>query len=181
MSEKVGKVKSFVFTKEWVNPQQQTLYVHAIEFENGDKGSCWCKTQNPPQYAPGAELGYESPGNDRIKINRVIVQQATQSPNSNQYPTKMTETRKVDSIGLAFAHAKDLIVAKIDLQKFAAQNNKTVKVVAAKKPGQAKPEAEDILLMDPVSDLCSAAEVIYNKMKELRQAELTENDVPPIS
>lgn len=179
MSEKVGKVKSFVFTKEWVNPQQQTLYVHTIEFENGDKGSCWCKTQNPSAYAPGAELGYESPGNDRIKINRVIVQQPT-AP-AQPYSNKMTESRKVDSIGLAFAHAKDLIVAKIDLQKFAAQNNKTVKVVGAKKPGQTKPESEDILLMDPVSDLCNAAEIIYNKMKELRQAELTENDIPPIS
>lgn len=179
MSEKTGKVKSFTFTKEWVNPQNQTLYVHNIEFENGDKGSCWCKTQNPIQYAPGAELGYESPGNDRIKINRVIVQQPTQNPNS--YPNKMTESRKADNIGLAFAHAKDLIVAKIDLQKFAAQNNKTVKVVGAKKPGQAKPEMEDILLMDPVSDLCNAAEIIYNKMKELRQAELNENDAPPVS
>lgn len=179
MSERTGKVKSFTFVKEWVNPQNQTLYVHAIEFENGDKGSCWCKTQNPSAYAPGAELGYESPGNDRIKINRVIVQQPTQ--NTNSYPNKMTESRKVDSIGLAFAHAKDLIVAKIDLQKFAAQNNKTVKVVGAKKPGQAKPEMEDILLMDPVSDLCNAAEIIYNKMKELRQAELQENDAPPVS
>lgn len=179
MNEKTGKVKSFVFVKEWVNPQSQTLYVHSIEFENGDKGSCWCKTQNPQAYAPGAELGYEMPGNDRIKINRVIVQQPT--PNLNPYPNKMSETRKVDSIGLAFAHAKDLIVAKIDLQKFAAQNNKTVKVVSAKKPGQTKPETEDILLMDPVSDLCNAAEIIYNKMKELRQAELQENDAPPVS
>lgn len=178
MSEKVGKVKSFVFTKEWVNPQQQTLYVHTIEFENGDKGSCWCKTKEPTAYAAGAELGYEIPGSDKIKINRVIVQQTTQTP--NQY-TKMSDSRKVDSIGLAFAHAKDLIVAKIDLQKFAAQNNKTVKVVGAKKPGQAKPESEDILLMDPVSDLCNAAEIIYNKMKELRQAELNENDAPPVS
>lgn len=180
MSEKVGKVKSFVFSKEWVNPQQQTLYVHNIEFENGDKGSCWCKTQMPIQYSPGAELGYEMPGNDRIKINRVIVQQPTTNPNSYQYP-KMTDSRKVDDIRLAFTHAKDLIVAKIDLQKFAAQNNKTVKVVAAKKPGQVKPETEDLFLMDPVSDLCDAAEIIYNKMKELRQAELQENDLPPVS
>lgn len=179
MSEKTGKVKSFVFTKEWNPPQGATLYVHSIEFENGDKGSCWCKTNMPPQYAPGAELAYESAGNDRIKINRVIVQQTTQNP--NPYPNKMSESRKVDSIGLAFAHAKDLIVAKIDLQKFAAQNNKTVKVVGAKKLGQAKPEMEDILLMDPVSDLCNAAEIIYNKMKELRQAELQENDAPPVS
>ncbi len=179
MSEKVGKVKSFVFTKEWVNPQQQTLYVHAIEFENGDKGSCWCKTQNPPQYAPGAELGYESPGNDRIKINRVIVQQATQSPNSNQYPTKMTETRKVDSIGLAFAHAKDIVVAKINQQTEILKEDVTTPTAVAKK-ATAKKDNE-LFIYDPVQDICRTAEIIYNKMKELRQAELTENDVPPIS
>ncbi len=177
MSEKVGKVKSFVFTKEWVNPQQQTLYVHAIEFENGDKGSCWCKTQNPSAYAPGAELGYESPGNDRIKINRVIVQQPT-AP-AQTYSNKMTESRKVDSIGLAFAHAKDIVVAKINQQTELLKLEtggpaSTAKKAAAKKDG-------DMLIYDPTDDICKTAESIYNKMKELRQAELTENDVPPIS
>lgn len=173
MSEKVGKVKSFVFTKEWVNPQQQTLYVHTIEFENGDKGSCWCKTQNPSAYAPGAELGYESPGNDRIKINRVIVQQPT-AP-AQPYSNKMTESRKVDSIGLAFAHAKDIVVAKINLQRemMASLPDASTKAAAKKN--------NEMFLFDPAKELCTAAEIIYNKMKELRQAELTENDIPPIS
>lgn len=179
MSEKVGKVKSFVFTKEWVNPQQQTLYVHAIEFENGDKGSCWCKTQNPAAYAPGAELGYESPGNDRIKINRVIVQQPTQNP--NPYPNKMTESRKADNIGLAFAHAKDIVVAKINQQTEmmkAANLSKLEAPASAKKSTKA---TDELFIYDPVQDICSAAEIIYNKMKELRQAELNENDAPPVS
>jgi hypothetical protein len=176
MSEKVGKVKSFVFTKEWVNPQNQTLYVHAIEFENGDKGSCWCKTQNPSAYAPGAELGYESPGNDRIKINRVIVQQPTAQ--AQPYSNKMTESRKVDSIGLAFAHAKDIVVAKINLQREIVNSNKIEAPASAKKV--AKP-ADEFVIFDPVKELCTAAEIIYNKMKELRQAELNENDIPPIS
>lgn len=179
MSEKVGKVKSFVFTKEWVNPQQQTLYVHTIEFENGDKGSCWCKTQNPSAYAPGAELGYESPGNDRIKINRVIVQQPT-AP-AQPYSNKMTESRKVDSIGLAFAHAKDIVVAKINQQTEmmkAANLSKLEAPASAKKTTKA---TDELFIYDPVQDICSAAEIIYNKMKQLRQAELTENDIPPIS
>ncbi len=173
MSEKTGKVKSFTFTKEWVNPQNQTLYVHNIEFENGDKGSCWCKTQNPIQYAPGAELGYESPGNDRIKINRVIVQQPTQNPNS--YPNKMTESRKADNIGLAFAHAKDIVVAKINLQReMMASLSETGPKTGTKKNNE-------MFLFDPAKELCTAAEIIYNKMKELRQAELNENDAPPVS
>lgn len=175
MSEKTSKVKSFTFTKEWVNPQHQTLYVHAIEFENGDKGSCWCKTNMPAAYAPGAELGYEMPGNDRIKINRVIVQQPTQNPNSYQYP-KMTESKKADSIGLAFAHAKDIVVAKIQLQReiTTAFPKQTATKTSAKKENE-------LFIYDPVSDICTAAEIIYNKMKELRQAELQENDAPPVS
>jgi hypothetical protein len=181
MSEKTGKVKSFAFVKEWVNPQMQTLYVHAIEFENGDKGSCWCKTNMPPQYAPGAELGYELPGNDRVKINRVIVQQPTQPLNTNFYPNKMSESRKVDSIGLAFAHAKDIVVAKINQQTEmmkASNVNKTEASASAKKSTKAP---DELFIYDPVQDICSAAEIIYNKMKELRQAELNENDAPPVS
>lgn len=172
MSEKVGKVKSFVFTKEWVNPQQQTLYVHTIEFENGDKGSCWCKTKEPTAYAAGAELGYEIPGSDKIKINRVIVQQTTQTP--NQY-TKMSDSRKVDSIGLAFAHAKDIVVAKINLQREMMASLPD----AGTKTGTKK--NNEMFLFDPAKELCTAAEIIYNKMKELRQLELNENDAPPVS
>lgn len=177
MSEKTGKVKSFTFTKEWVNPQQQTLYVHTIEFENGDKGSCWCKTQNPAAYAPGAELGYESPGNDRIKINRVIVQQPTQNP--NPYPNKMTESRKADNIGLAFAHAKDIVVAKINQQTELLKLETGGPAAVAKKATVKKDS--DMLIYDPTDDICKTAESIYNKMKELRQAELQENDAPPVS
>lgn len=177
MSEKTGKVKSFAFTKEWVNPQQQTLYVHSIEFENGDKGSCWCKTQMPIQYSPGAELGYEMPGNDRIKINRVIVQQPTHTSNPYQYP-KMTESRKADNVGLAFAHAKDIVVAKINLQREIVNANKTEGPAATKKT--IKP-LDEFVIFDPVKELCTSAEIIYNKMKELRQAELNENDLPPVS
>ena len=91
----------------------------------------------------------------------------------------MTESRKVDSIGLAFAHAKDIVVAKINQQTELLKLEtggpaSTAKKAAAKKDG-------DMLIYDPVQDICSAAEIIYNKMKQLRQAELTENDIPPIS
>lgn len=178
MSEKTGKVKAFTFVKEWLNPQQQTLYVHNIEFENGDKGSCWCKTQNPVQYSSGAELAYEMPGNDKIKINRVIVQQSTQSPNSNYYP-KMNESRKVDSIGLAFAHAKDIVVAKINQQTEMLKLETGGPAAVAKKATARKDN--DFLIYDPTDDICKTAESIYNKMKELRHAELEENDAPPVS
>lgn len=174
MSEKTGKVKAFTFVKEWLNPQQQTLYVHNIEFENGDKGSCWCKTNMPTQYAPGAELGYEMPAPDRIKINRVITHQPAQNPNPNYYP-KMNESRKVDSIGLAFAHAKDIVVAKISLQREMMASLPDAGTKTASKRNN------EMFLFDPAKELCTAAEIIYNKMKELRHAELEENDAPPVS
>ena len=176
--EKQGKVKTLTFTKEW-NPGngQPILHVHAIEFENGDKGSIWCKTNMPAPYAPGATLGYEVTGTDKIKISRVVNTQP--APNNNSYPSRMTENRKSDIIGLAFAHAKDIVVAKINQQTEMLKTGVSTPTATAKKAAT-KPDNE-LFIYDPVSDICRTAEIIYNKMKELRQSETEEQEAPPVS
>lgn len=179
MSNQVqSRVKSFTYVKDWANGPNSVLHVHNIEFENGAKGICYCKTMNPEAYSAGAELVYEISGknNDIVKIVKIVPPPSAQS-NNNSYPQRMTQTKQSDLIGSAFCHAKDIVIAKLNQQKAVLNSDA---VINAKKP-TVKAATIDSLLYDPVSDLCSSAEIIYNKMKELRNAEIAESEIPPVS
>lgn len=55
--EKTSKIKSCRFVREWQG-QNGTVYYHAVELENGDKGEVGARKQDPEELQPGKELTY---------------------------------------------------------------------------------------------------------------------------
>jgi hypothetical protein len=106
--EKTSKVKSCEFTKEWVTPQNATLYIHKVVFENNEEGNYYHIRKMPTEVAVGKELTYTM--NDKLKLT--IVKQV--EPINESMTKKVYQTKQSDIIGLAFSYAKDILVAAID-------------------------------------------------------------------
>lgn len=170
--EKRGKIKSFIFSKTYTPAVGGVKYCHECTMENGDTGTVYCITQDPPQYKPGVEIIYnhvQQGQRNAIKIVRIHMDEAQQAVANAAYNKTKSANRTNDFIGLAFSYAKDIVVAKIN-----AEASKIV-IPAPKTTKKAAPqETEEIdpvdLPRDPVEQLYTIAKDVFDTMCKMKEA-----------
>ncbi len=178
--EKRGIIKSFSFTKIYDPPAGgKRLYCHECLMENGDSGTVYCIEQDPPQHKPGVEVIYNHiPQGQRssIKILRKYMDEQTQAAQTANSNKAKSYNRSTDFIGMSFAYAKDIIVAKIMSES--SKSTPVIPVKASKKPAAANPkesesgtteEQDPTIGRDPVEQLFPLADEIFKQMMFMKE------------
>lgn len=104
-----SKIKTLQFVSEWKAPQGHTLYVHDIEFDNGDRGKTYLKSKLPTELLGGAEATYTING---AAVRDVVVVRPMSSESASNAPAGYN-FNNLNTAGYCVSHAKDLVVAQI--------------------------------------------------------------------
>lgn len=105
--EKSGKVVKLTFKNEWSPNPNQTLYVHEIEFDNGDKGSIYAKSKLPNEIQAGESIVYTFSNPEHTKVKYIgslnsgtnIANPPNQAPQINYGAAPQQRTHYAKSIG----------------------------------------------------------------------------------
>ena len=108
MNEEIsGKVVKLTFKNEWSPNPNQTLYVHEIEFDNGDKGSIYAKNKLPNEIQAGESIVYTFSNPEHTKVKYIgslnsgtnIANPPNQAPQINYGAAPQQRTHYAKSIG----------------------------------------------------------------------------------
>lgn len=105
--ERSGIVVKLNFTNEFSPNPSTTLYVHQIEFDNGDRGTIYTKTKLPNEIGVGENIVYIYTNPEKTKLKFVaavgaqgrIVSPPNQSPQINYGAAPQQRTHYAKSIG----------------------------------------------------------------------------------
>ena len=105
--ERSGIVVKLNFTNEFSPNPSTTLYVHQIEFDNGDRGTIYTKTKLPNEIGVGENIVYTYTNPEKTKLKFVasvgaqgrIVSPPNQSPQINYGAAPQQRTHYAKSIG----------------------------------------------------------------------------------